>query len=208
MFLLAVLLVFPLASAAATEEPKEVVRQTADQMLGKLRSHRAELDADPNLIYGMVQEIVLPRFDFELISRYVLGRYWRQASAAQQQAFIEGFRSLLVRTYAWLVLLQRRGLINEWGIGMGLWEEPLPLVWAVLLEVESTWDVPSAVPMVSDWVVVLLQEEPDVLAVPQDSLSVWDLPHASPCTSPSVWAQRQHTISMVRAFVRAIKACL
>ena len=41
----------------------------ADPQVGKLRSHRAELEADPGLIYGMVQEIVLPRFDFELISR-------------------------------------------------------------------------------------------------------------------------------------------
>lgn len=37
--------------------------------------------------------------------------------------------SLLVRTYAWLVLLQRRGLINEWGIKLGFWEEPLSLVY-------------------------------------------------------------------------------
>jgi putative spermidine/putrescine transport system permease protein/spermidine/putrescine transport system permease protein len=36
--------------------------------------------------------------------------------------------SLLVRTYAWLVLLQRRGLINTWGIELGLWDEPLALV--------------------------------------------------------------------------------
>jgi len=36
--------------------------------------------------------------------------------------------SLLVRTYAWLVLLQRRGLINTWGMELGLWDEPLPLV--------------------------------------------------------------------------------
>ncbi len=36
--------------------------------------------------------------------------------------------SLLVRTYAWLVLLQRRGLINTWGMQLGWWDEPLPLV--------------------------------------------------------------------------------
>ena len=36
--------------------------------------------------------------------------------------------SLLVRTYAWLVVLQRKGLVNEWGIELGLWEEPLRLV--------------------------------------------------------------------------------
>ena len=36
--------------------------------------------------------------------------------------------SLLVRTYAWLVLLQRQGLINKWGIAQGWWSEPLALV--------------------------------------------------------------------------------
>jgi putative spermidine/putrescine transport system permease protein/spermidine/putrescine transport system permease protein len=36
--------------------------------------------------------------------------------------------SILVRTYAWLVLLQRQGLINTWGIKLGLWDEPLTLV--------------------------------------------------------------------------------
>lgn len=36
--------------------------------------------------------------------------------------------SLLVRTYAWLVLLQKRGLINDWGISLGLWDEPLKMV--------------------------------------------------------------------------------
>ncbi len=36
--------------------------------------------------------------------------------------------SLLVRTYAWLALLQRKGLINNWGIELGLWDEPLALV--------------------------------------------------------------------------------
>ncbi len=36
--------------------------------------------------------------------------------------------SLLVRTYAWLVLLQKRGLLNDFAIELGLWEEPIKLV--------------------------------------------------------------------------------
>lgn len=36
--------------------------------------------------------------------------------------------SLLVRTYAWLVLLQRKGLINTWLIDFGLIDAPLKLV--------------------------------------------------------------------------------
>lgn len=36
--------------------------------------------------------------------------------------------SLLVRTYAWLVILQRRGLVNEMLLGLGLVDTPLALV--------------------------------------------------------------------------------
>ena len=36
--------------------------------------------------------------------------------------------SLLVRTYAWLVLLQKRGLVNDWGMSLGLWDEPIKVV--------------------------------------------------------------------------------
>jgi len=35
--------------------------------------------------------------------------------------------SVLVRTYAWLIILQRNGLINQVGLDSGLWTEPLAL---------------------------------------------------------------------------------
>ncbi len=36
--------------------------------------------------------------------------------------------SLLVRTYAWLVLLQKNGILNDFAISAGLWETPIKLV--------------------------------------------------------------------------------
>ena len=36
--------------------------------------------------------------------------------------------SLLVRTYAWLVLLQKKGILNEFAMSIGLWETPIKLV--------------------------------------------------------------------------------
>lgn len=36
--------------------------------------------------------------------------------------------SVLVRTYAWLVLLQRQGIINNWLLSMGVIDQPLSLV--------------------------------------------------------------------------------
>ena len=52
----------------------------------------------------------------------------RAATLCMVAVLLPLWTSLLVRTYAWLVLLQRRGLINSWGIDLGLWDEPLTLV--------------------------------------------------------------------------------
>ena len=52
----------------------------------------------------------------------------RVANLCMVAVLLPLWTSLLVRTYAWLVLLQRRGLINSWGIELGLWDEPLTLV--------------------------------------------------------------------------------
>ena len=52
----------------------------------------------------------------------------RAANLCMVAVLLPLWTSLLVRTYAWLVLLQRRGLVNSWGIELGLWDEPLTLV--------------------------------------------------------------------------------
>lgn len=52
----------------------------------------------------------------------------RAATLCMLAVLLPFWTSLLVRTYAWLVLLQRKGLLNRWGIEMGWWEEPIKLV--------------------------------------------------------------------------------
>ncbi|BBK42001.1 ABC transporter permease [Allostella vacuolata] len=60
---------------------------------------------------------------------YVLSQLPRRAAnLAMIGVLLPFWTSLLVRTYAWLVLLQRQGLVNQWGIELGLWSEPLALV--------------------------------------------------------------------------------
>lgn len=88
---------------AATSKPQDalkMVENTANQMISALKQHHDELQQHPNRIYGLVQKIVLPHFDFEAISRWVLAKYWRRASQQQRQRFTDEFRTLLVRTYA------------------------------------------------------------------------------------------------------------
>src|SRR4051812_31940697 len=46
-------------------------------------------------------QILLARdFDVPFIGRFVLGRFWGQASAQQQQDYMKLFESLIVKTYA------------------------------------------------------------------------------------------------------------
>jgi len=84
----------------AVQGPQEMVQQTAEQMLSKLRDERQVIDEHPGRIYELVNEIVLPHFDFERMASWVLGRYWRTATPEQRKEFVEQFRTLLVRTYA------------------------------------------------------------------------------------------------------------
>lgn len=60
---------------------------------------------------------------------YFLAQLPRRAAAICMIAVLLPFwTSLLVRTYAWLVLLQRKGLVNNWAIEMGLWDTPIKIV--------------------------------------------------------------------------------
>ncbi len=85
---------------AAVRPPQEIVQDTSARMIDALRANRETLRRDPNRLYGLVDQIVLPNFDFELMSRWVLGRAWQQATPDQRRRFTEEFRTLLVRTYA------------------------------------------------------------------------------------------------------------
>ncbi len=103
--LLAVVVFLGLAGQVlAVPGPEELVRETSEQVLSHLRADRAELQQSPAKIYGLIEEFVLPHFDFVRMSRLVLGKRWRGATEEQRARFTEEFRNLLVRTYGTALL--------------------------------------------------------------------------------------------------------
>ncbi len=58
------------------------------------------LQADSGKIHSLVDKVVLPNFDFNKMSKLVLGTYWKSAAKEQKSAFATEFRHLLVRTYS------------------------------------------------------------------------------------------------------------
>lgn len=89
---------------AAIVDPQQMVRETGDRVLAELTERKAELEANPRLIYPMVERTVLPHFDFRSMSQLAMGRFWRQADEAQKDGITLQFRELLVRTYATALL--------------------------------------------------------------------------------------------------------
>ncbi|MFZ1813512.1 MAG: ABC transporter permease [Rhizobiaceae bacterium] len=62
------------------------------------------------------------------LAYFIAGLPNRIANLCLITVLLPFWTSLLVRTYAWLVLLQKRGLVNDWAISLGLWEEPIKMV--------------------------------------------------------------------------------
>jgi phospholipid transport system substrate-binding protein len=93
---------------ASADDPTALVQRTAERMLSALEARRAEVNRNPALIYGMIDDILAPHFDFQKITQGALGQHWRDATPAQRQALMDGFKQVLVRTYA-------RSLLNYSG---------------------------------------------------------------------------------------------
>lgn len=88
-----------LVALAGTQSPEDMVKQTAERVLGKLQQDRTQLKAHPEAIYKLIESDILPHFDFDRMSRLVLARYWRTATSQQRNQFVTQFRNLLVNTY-------------------------------------------------------------------------------------------------------------
>lgn len=98
-----VLIVLPPVVQAETM-PDELVRTTTTEILGLLKANKPYYTEDKNRLYEMVDDKILPHFDFRKMSQWVLGIHWRRASDVQRSAFTTEFRKLLVRTYATALL--------------------------------------------------------------------------------------------------------
>ena len=98
--LLPLLLAFIATPTLAGHPAEELVHDTTEKVLERLKSDSEKLMADANLIYPLVEDLVLPHFDFAKMSQWVLGKSWRKADKDQRAQFTVEFRTLLVRTYA------------------------------------------------------------------------------------------------------------
>jgi phospholipid transport system substrate-binding protein len=93
------LLCFSMVSFAA-EGPDELVKRTAEDVLATVKSDKDIQAGDQEKIFALAEQKIVPNFDFDKVSRMVLGKNWTIATPDQKAAFQNEFRTLLIRTYA------------------------------------------------------------------------------------------------------------
>ena len=96
---LLICLLFQQVAIAIESNPQELIRQTADQLLSQIQANSEQYQQDPDKLYALVDEVVVPHFDFDIMVDLALGKYKSKISAEQRPLLINEFRVLLVRTY-------------------------------------------------------------------------------------------------------------
>ncbi|MDX8385057.1 MAG: ABC transporter substrate-binding protein [Gallionella sp.] len=102
------------ASVAQAESmaPDVLIRNTVQEVLEIIRTDEDIKAGDLQKTLALVDDKVLPHFDFKRMSRLAVGKYWRRASVEQRQALTAEFRNMLVRTYTKVFSVYRDQVIE------------------------------------------------------------------------------------------------
>jgi len=95
-FLIAFLFVFP---AWAMMEPDRLVDKTVQEVLDIIGKDE-KIGQDKERMLDLIENKILPHFNFTRMTRLAMGKHWSDAAPEQQQTIVNEFRTLLVRTYS------------------------------------------------------------------------------------------------------------
>ena len=146
-------------SPAMVQGASQFIQWLGDQALGTLRTSAMTLAQRETAFRGLMRT----GFDIEFISRFVLGRYWQQASPEQRSEYVQLFGEYLVKTYA-----RRLG---------GYSGETFTVASAVAageqdILVKTRIDRPSGPPLICDWRVRLIDGKYKIIDVMVESISM------------------------------------
>lgn len=95
------LLAFSLCAVAQAEivAPDAMIKATVQDVIAIAKHDKAIQAGDQTRALAVVEEKILPHFDFARMTQLAVGKYWRTASAEQKQTLAREFQAMLLRTY-------------------------------------------------------------------------------------------------------------
>jgi phospholipid transport system substrate-binding protein len=91
-----------LAQTAPAQDaaPDALVRSVTDEVVGVIKQDKDIQAGNRQKTIALVEQKVLPHFDFTRMTALAMGPHWRRSTPEQQKVLVEQFRTLLVRTYS------------------------------------------------------------------------------------------------------------
>ncbi len=113
--ILATLLVVmtPLAHAAVDKtNPYSMMNEAAKNTFTRLKTEQPKIKQDPNYLRVIVREELLPFVQIKYAGALVLGRYYKDATPAQREAYFSAFGDYLQQAYGQALALYNNQTYN------------------------------------------------------------------------------------------------
>jgi len=99
--MIAMLAVAPLAAANAADQtnPYKLMDEAAAKTFTRLKNEQPKIKQNPNYLRDVVRQELLPYVQIKYAGALVLGRYYREATPAQREAYFSAFGDYLAQAY-------------------------------------------------------------------------------------------------------------
>lgn len=91
---------FSAAARAAETGPDVLARNVTNDVLRIVRQDKDIANGNAAKVNALVEQKILPLFDFRHMTQLAVAKHWPRATQEQQERLTDQFRSMLVRTYA------------------------------------------------------------------------------------------------------------
>ena len=88
------------AAGFAQEAPDVLVKNVTLEVVGLITKDKEIQSGNRAKLVAVIEEKVLPHFDFGAMTALAMGQNWAKANPEQKKQLTDQFRTLLVRTYA------------------------------------------------------------------------------------------------------------
>ena len=84
--------------------PNKTLKVLSANMFARLDKEKAKLDSEPAYIKVIIEEELIPYFDYKYASYSVLGPHLRKTTSAQRSLFVDVFKEYSINAYGHILL--------------------------------------------------------------------------------------------------------
>jgi phospholipid transport system substrate-binding protein len=97
--MIAMLVIAPLANAADQSNPYKLMGEAAQKTFDRLKSEQPKIRQNPDYLREIVGQELMPYVQVKYAGALVLGRYYKDATPAQREAYFKAFDAYLKQAY-------------------------------------------------------------------------------------------------------------